>query len=331
MSFQEQKFPIVLGSVTVVLTGVLVWWGIKSGSRYEEAEQAYTKAVSSIETVNNWKLPKVPPTEENRRGKEKAVSDFRKGVEEIQQSFDKFRAAELENIDPTAFSDRLLEATKRVTSKFDQVGTQLPSGFYLGFARYTDQLPKANQTGLLGYELAASEELFMKLAEAGPARLLNVYRRIMPEEADQETDLKGKAYRTHSFEVTFSGREGALREFLASLVNSDKHYYVVRTMRVKNERETAPNSGDAKFEQPQAAGGGDAGASPFDGGGFVFPGEEGAEEASGEEEAPVVEEAPAEPVDTGEILKQVLGSEAVRVFMRIDVLQFLEAQELPKG
>ncbi|MBB5351894.1 hypothetical protein HNR46_002133 [Haloferula luteola] len=325
MSFQEQKFPIVLGSVTAILTGALVWWGMQSGNRYNEAQTAYNSAVSDIGKVNKWKTP---PTDENRRGKEKAVADFAKGVEELQTAFDPYRAAELESIDPTAFSDRLLEATKRVTAKFEQAGTALPPGFYLGFARYTDQLPKGNQTGLLGYELAASEEMFGLLAEAGPSQLLNVYRRPLPEEADREEDLKGKAYRTHSFEVTFSGREKVLREFLSSLANSESHYYVVRTMRVKNERESAPNASDAKFEQPASA---DAGAneSPFGGGGFVFPGEEGSDDAAADE--PAAEVTPDEPKDTGEILKQVLGSEDARVFLRIDVLQFLGSKELPKG
>lgn len=327
MSFQEQKFPIVLGSVTAVLTGALVWWGMKSGSRYEAAKESYDKAVQSIEQVNRWKTP---PTEDNQRGKEKAVADFKVGVEELQSTFDKYRAPELENIDPTAFSERLLEATARVKAKFDQVGTEVPPGFYLGFDSYTGQLPKGNQTGLLGYELAACEELFLKLAEAGPSKLINVYRRRMLEEADRVTDLEDSAYRTHSIEITFGGREDSLREFLGLLDDSEKYYYVVRTMRVKNSRDTAPNSGDAKFEQPETAAA-TADESPFGGGGFVFPEDGAADTAAAEEEA-AVEETPAEePEDEGEILKQVLGSEEVQVFLRIDILQFLEARELPKG
>ncbi|GAA5481508.1 Amuc_1100 family pilus-like protein [Haloferula sargassicola] len=328
----EQKFPIILGTVTVVLTGALVWWGLQSGSRYKAAKEQYDKAVRSIDTVNGWKAPKAPPTEENRRGKEKAVADFETSVEELQKSYDKFRAPTLEDTPPTAFSPTLLEATKRVSSKFEQVGTELPPGFYLGFARYVDQAPKQNITGLLGYELGASEELFMKLAESAPARLLNVYRRIMPEEVNKASDLKGQAFRVHSFEVTFSGREGSLREFLSTLDDSEKYYYVVRTMRVKNERETAPSANDAKFEQAAAAAAPAADANPFGGGGFVFPEENSGGDAAAEEEAPAEEAAvPEEPVDSGEILKQVLGSENIRVFLRIDVLQFLEPQTSPKG
>ena len=34
--------------------------------------------------------------------------------------------------------------------------------------------------------------------------------------------------------------------------------------------------------------------------------------------------------DSGQILKQVLGGEEIEVFMRIDVLQFVQPKELPK-
>lgn len=327
MNFQEQKFPILLGTITAVVAGGLLWWGSKGGSQFEESKAAYDTAVSQISSLNR---DKIPPTDENRRGKEKAVAEFRGEVEELQKAFDPYRVPKPESMDPAAFTDKMLEATKRVTAKFERAGTELPNGFYLGYNKYTEGLAKSDQTGLLGYGLEASEEMFAKLAEAAPAELLNVYRQPLPEESGATEESEGKAFRTHSFEVTFAGREEALREFLGSLDNSERFYYVVRSMRVSNEKDTAPSAKDARFEQPTAAGGAAAGAFSG-GGGFVFPGEESAPAEEAAEEAPAEEAAAEEPADTGEILKQVLGSEKTRVFLRIDVLQFLEAKPLPKG
>lgn len=335
MSFQDQKFPIILGTVTALATGGLLYWGMKSGSAYEAAKADYEDAVGQIGRLNR---ESVPPTDDNRRGIEKSVADYRAEVEKLQKAFDKYRAVKPEGMDPTAFQEKVLAVTKEARAKFEQVQTEVPEAFYLGFTEYTQKLPEAGQTGLLAYQLSAYEELFAKLAAAAPVKLINVYREPLPEESGKQVDLEGAAYRAHSIEVTFAGREDTLREFLASLDNSESHYFVVRSIRVVNERNSAPNAKDARFEQPKAST--DPGSNPFGGGdnAFVFPEEEeddaDKEEGDAEEEKPAEEEAPAEPaapVDSGEILKQVLGSENIRVFLRIDLLQFLEPRPLPKA
>ncbi|MCU0795502.1 MAG: Amuc_1100 family pilus-like protein [Akkermansiaceae bacterium] len=335
MSFQDQKFPIVLGTITALATGGMLYWGMKSGSAYETAKADYDSAVSDISRLNR---EAIPPTEDNRRGIEKSVSDFRGEVEKLQKAFDVYRATKLEGMDPTAFQEKVLASTKAAKAKFEQTQTEVPEAFYLGFTEYTEKLPQANQTGLLDYQLTAYEELFAKLAEAAPVKILNVHREPLPEESGKAPNLEGAAYRTHSIEISFSGREDTLRQFMASLDDSEKHFFVVRSLRVINERGTAPNAKDARFEQPKEAKA--AGDNPFGGGdnAFVFPEEEedDAKPADGEEEADEEaaeeeEEAPAAPADSGEILKQVLGSETIRVFLRIDLLQFLEPRALPKA
>ena len=332
MSFQEQKFPILLGSVTAVLAGGLLYWGMKSGGAYEEAKADYDEAVSQIGRLN--KEP-VPPTEDNQRGIEKAVADYRAEVDKLQKAFDRYRAVKLEGMDPTAFQDKVLEVTKTVSAKFTQVQTELPASFYLGFGEYTQKLPQANQTGLLAYELAAYEELFTKLAEAAPVKVLNVFRQPLPEESGKPGPGEGAASRNHSIEISFAGREDTLRRFLASLDDSEKHFFIVRSLRVTNERNTAPNAKDARFEQPKNKP--DAGDNPFGVGdtAFVFPEDDEEDAPAGDgDEAPAEEEAPAAPAppaDSGEILKQVLGSETIRVFLRIDLIQFLEPRPLPKA
>jgi hypothetical protein len=334
MSFQDQKFPIILGTVTALVTGGLLYWGMKSGSAYEAAKADYDDAVGQIGRLNR---DAIPPTDDNRRGIEKSVADYRAEVEKLQKAFDKYRAVNPEGVDPTAFQEKVLAVTKEARAKFDQVQTEVPESFYLGFTEYTQKLPDSSQTGLLSYQLSAYEELFAKLAAAAPVKLLNVYREPLPEETGKQVDLEGVAYRAHSIEVSFAGREDSLREFLAALDDSENHYFVIRSIRVVNERNSAPNAKDARFEQPKAST--DPGSNPFGGGdnAFVFPEEEedeAKEEGGAEEEAPAEEEVPAEPaapVDSGEILKQVLGSENIRVFLRIDLLQFLEPRPLPKA
>ena len=84
-----------------------------------------------------------------------------------------------------------------------------------------------------------------------------------------------------------------------------------------------PKKEDAKFDKPAESKPGAGGEDVF-GGGFVLPGEEAPAATT-----PAV--APAAPVkaDSSRILAQVLGTEQVSVFIRLDLLQFLPAKKLP--
>ena len=328
MSFQENRFPIILGATTAVLVGGLVYWGISSSGKYETAKEDYDSAVSEIS-----RLTKGPayPDADNVAAKEKAVSDYRTTVEEMQKAFDKYRAPKLNNVDVTEFSDALAKGRAELVKKFEISNTEMPTDAHLGLGIYTRETVNAKNTGVLLYQLQAFEEVFGALAKAKVAKVSNIHRPLLPEEQGKNVDLKGRSYREHPIEITFTGRESSLREFLSLLDDSEKFAFVVRAIRVKNERQTAPNSKDATFEQPKEEA--EAADSPFGAGGFEFPDEEGSDDDAAAEEEAVEEEVVEEaaPSDSGQILKQVLGDELVEVFVRIDVIQFLDPKPLPKG
>ncbi|MGE9270737.1 MAG: Amuc_1100 family pilus-like protein [Verrucomicrobiales bacterium] len=328
MSFQENRFPIILGAVTAVAAGGLIYWGMQNSSAYDEAKQEYDDATSRIDTLMR---AEVEPNAENLREKTKAVVEYRASVENLQKAFDSYRKPTLENTEVSVFSDALLAARARVSELFEEHGVAMPSAFFLGMGKYTDKLPQAKNTGLLHYELGAFEDLFGRLAEAKPSELLNAHWPDLPEERGEEYDFQGKSYRAHPIEVTFQGSEESFRKFISLLDDGEEYYYVVRSMRVRNSRSAAPSARDARFEQPQPAVDNSSGGGAFDG--FVFPDEE-EDSDEGADEAPVLEDSPQVdegPADTGQVFKQVLGSEEIQVFMRIDVLQFVEPKPLPKS
>ncbi|MDB6076521.1 MAG: hypothetical protein JWO82_268, partial [Akkermansiaceae bacterium] len=137
-------------------------------------------------------------------------------------------------------------------------------------------------------------------------------------------DGKDKTFRPLPIEITFTGSEASLRSFLSSLDDSKKYYYVIRTMKVANVTQKAPTATDANFTKAAEETSGVPASSGADG--FVLPDDPSAAPAA----------TPATPAaavgsDTGKILQQVLGSEKIQVFLRIDILQFLAARELPKA
>ncbi len=335
MSFQDNKFPIMLGAATAVVAGGLIFWGISSGGKYAAAKDQYSTTASEIDELGRIKPS---PNADNADAKKKAVTEYRANVEELQGAFDSFRKPQLEDVAGDVFTDRLLEAKKTLLAAFEDAEAEVPDGFLAGVERYTEEPPRRKATGVLLYQLDAFTELLTLLAKARPAEVINVYRPETPEESGKEFEAGGDPYRAHAIELSFKGRESALRDFLGALDDSENFYYVVRSLRIRNEDQDSPNAKDADFEAPAAAAEtGNAADDIFAAGGFDFVddggdfGSEDVDAAGDEEPAEAVEEQPAAAAtDTGEILKQVLGDELIEVFMRIDVLQFLEPAELPK-
>ncbi len=330
---QENRFAAGLGGITLVAAAGLIFWGVSASGSYNQAKEEYTTAADQVDSMAKAKLY---PSDQNLRDKKKAVTDYEKSVKDLQKAFEKFRAPTPPNVEPAQFSEALLKAKEAAAKAFAEVRpqpTELPAEFFLGNEDYTVKPPAREATGILTFQLEAMSELMANLAAAAPSKLLNIHRPPLEEEKDgaKPFDPKGKSFRVLPVEISFTGNEASLRKFLSSLDNSEKHYYVVRSIRVINEKLKAPTAADSKFETEGEAPpeGGAPTADPFGGaaGGFVLPGEEPAP-APGGATPPADSAAPADAAPAGGegvILQQVLGSEKVHVFLRIDILQFLEA------
>ncbi|MCW1886143.1 Amuc_1100 family pilus-like protein [Luteolibacter flavescens] len=326
---QENRFAAGLGGITAVAAAGLIFWGIKASGDYSTAKEEYTSAADEVDLMAGGK---VYPSEDNLQAKKKAVADYKKSVEDMQAAFEKFRTPTPANVDPAAFSDTLLKAKEVASKAFAEIlptPTEVPAEFFLGMEAYTTSPPERGATGILTYQLEALSELMANLAAATPAKLLNIHRPQLDEEkaGAKPFDAKGKSYRALPVEIAFNGTEASVRKFLSSLDDSKTHYYVVRSIRIVNERQVAPTSADGNFEKTEEAQP-DAGAGssdPFGGaGGFVLPGDDAAAPADDAAPADAAAPAPAAGGD-GVILQQVLGSEKLNVFLRIDIIQFLEA------
>ena len=323
---QDNKFLVGLGGITLAGAAALVFVGMQQSSRYTAALEGYQEASTKAE--DSVSLP-LYPTTANRDGKAKAVADYREAVNGLQNAFGKFRPEPFQNIAPQEFTTRLKAVNDEVRAAFEASKTTLPDAFFSGFEGYTGTLARENATGVLNYQLGAAKEMLLALAAAKPAALVNVHRpRLSEEDGTEWKPAPTDVSRPLPFEVTFTGPESSAREFLSSLAKSSNYYYVIHTVRIANEKKTAPLSADAKFDPiapPPAAS--DASSAPA----FALP-DDPAAPAAPAAPAPAPEPAAApEPVaDTGRVLSQVLGNENVEVFVRLDVLQFLPVKELPK-
>lgn len=319
---KDNKFLVALGGGTLVAMVLLFFVGSKGATQYDLAKEEFETAAQ--EAAGFEKLP-LYPKRENVAGKSKALDEYRKDAETLQQAFAAYRPKELQNVSPEAFTNQLKAANDEVRKAFSDAGATVPEAFFCGFENYKTSLARGNATGILTYQLDGIKKLMLDLAAAGPTELKNLYRPALPEQEGKAfTPGPNAVARPLPLEITFKGPEKSLRSFLSSIMKPDGYYVVIRSIRVANDKKDPPRAADAKFDKPAAAKAAAAASDPF--GGFVLPGDEPAEE----EEKPAEEAAP-EPkaADSSRILSQVLGNEELNVFIRLDLMQFLPAKKLP--
>jgi len=315
---KENKFLAALGGGTIVVVVLLLVLGLNGAGKYEAAKTGFDSAAEESSTYK--RLP-LYPRPENKDAKSKALDEYRKATESLQKAFEVYRPAELKNVSPEEFTNQLKAANDEVRKAFEEAGTEVPDAFFCGFEDYKTKLVPGQATGILDYELGGVKNLMLALAASGATELKNLHRPSLPEE--QGTEFKpapNQVARQLPLEISFKGPEAAVRAFFSSVVKPDGYYYVIRSLRLNNDKDTPPRASDAVFEN-QAATEDEAAADSF--GGFVLP---GGDEPAAEEGAPA---GGAGPADSSRILSQVLGNEEVRVFLRLDIMQFLPAQKLP--
>jgi hypothetical protein len=337
---KSNPFVSGLAGITLLLCGILYSLASKWGTQYADAKAGFDEAFQAVTTAESIPLY---PTADLRDGKTKALTEHREAIANLSKLFDKYRPKSTDNISPQAFTDRLLAANDEVTKAFGE--TELPENFFLGFEGYRSQLARSEATGTLLHQMDGIKAALLGLAKSRPGALLKVHRVLVPEEGGGNFQpAPNEIARYFSFEVTFKGSEQSVRDFLNSLGATDSHYFIVRTLRIINERDTPPQVADARFEKSEAETAEIAPANPF--GDSFFEQPETVEEPAAEEPAPPAGETapdadpvaadpeaaapPAPPVDTSRILAQVLGNEELIVFVRFDIALFLPAAELPK-
>jgi len=334
MTPKEKRFISILAGITVVCVGGLYFFASKGSSRFDAAKQQFDAVDSEIKSMEG--LP-VYPTEKNLALKEAELKTYSANAEELSKKLQALRPANLENTDPQAFTDLLVKTADASIKAYQTAGLSsegdnpsLPKGFYLGFEAYTSTPAQKDSTGIMTYQLGAISELNAVLAASKPSALLNFRREALPEEKNEAyKPTPGVPYRAMPIEVAFAGPESALRAFINGIQSSKQYYFVIRSMRVRNDKQEGPKASDAQFEAP-ATEGADAdapGGGIFDSGtAFVLPGESAPVAAA---EAAAAPAATAEPektedarADSSRILQQVLGQEDIDAFFRIDIVLF---------
>ncbi|MEO1832776.1 MAG: Amuc_1100 family pilus-like protein [Akkermansiaceae bacterium] len=332
--FKENKFLGGLLVVTVLLAAIIISFGMKAGTSLEEVQQ---QVATKKATLKKDKSLNPYPNPKNAKAKEASLKEVLAKGKEAREKLLAFIPEKTENISGKDFATKLTDTVSRVSNLF-QGEKAIPSGFYLGFKKYRGSQPKAEATGVLNYQLDAMEYLLTQASEAGVKQIENLVRESLPQEdgygwpgtknAKRQSRGSGRpkrpapgAVRPPKFEklpyiahrmpveFTFKAPEPVLREFLKRIGNSDEYFFETRIARVLNPA-SIPSAGKGASSEKESG----------DGGGGAF----GAIEIEGEETA---EE---EPVESVKVLDKVSGGEELTVYLRADLLLFIEEENLPE-
>jgi hypothetical protein len=338
--------PFLSGLIggSLVLCGLLTAVAIKGLLKYQDAKSRFEDAF--MEVTQSEKLP-LYPISQNRQAKIKALDDYGQSVEKLREFYSKYQLDPNSKITTQQFTDHLKAANEEVVKTFKAADIKLPDNFFMGFEAYNGQLAKSGSTAILDYQLDAVRHLLLGMAEARPKELIRFYRTKITEEDDGVYEpFENDVSRKFGYEIVFKGSEASVRDFINRLGNRESCCYVIRSMRINNEKDTPPRISDAKFEKAPTADtdpGNPFGAAFFEEAppepappdGVTAPGgvAQGAVSQGAATQAGVAakKSSPQPPVlDSSRILTQVLGNEELQVFIRFDILLFFPTKEITK-
>jgi len=328
---KDNKLASILLVLTLIVVGVFGFLGWKKRGEYKESLAYYQ---SNDDQLGRLESNQPFPNQQNVAGTEDAVKQLQGKVDALQNALVAYRPEALDEkkiLTPADFSANRQEKTEQVKAVFTEKSVQYPKDFSLGFLNYTTRSPREDATNLLNYQLEANAEFFTVLANSNVSKLLNVYRvEVNPERgvafrpAPANSRSRGKKefhpYDVMPMEVTFQASELSLKTFLNTLANHKDYFFVVRNMRIQNQKQEAPRQEDAVFETAQTPAQAPA-ATNFADAFSVF-----IDEAEKVEEKQVEVVIPAAKEDNDDesnrILKPVLGEEELLVFLRVDLALF---------
>ena len=216
----------------VAALGVLLFLAI---SHYGEVDEAYTAQAAELHRLRSL----TPfPDEANLAKFQAQGAVLNDSISELLGKLINVQFP-LEPTTPQQFQDKLRASINALTAKANESGVKLPADFALGFNRYQTDIPGNEAAAPLARQLAAIELVINALIVSKVDAVTAIDRTPIAEESGKKPakTLVAKS----PFTISFSAEQGRLRKLLNDVVTAKKQFYVIRTIRIKNQAEKAPS------------------------------------------------------------------------------------------
>lgn len=302
---KENKF--LAGYLIAVVIGIIVFGGFlfASWSHYSQSSDTYNRQVGELHRLQNLGPY---PDQENLLALKRQKDDY---IQQAQALREKLVGMEkpTKKTSPEQFQAQLHEAVLDIRQKADQGGVKLDDKFYLGFDRYRNELPAEANTTTLTRELNAVHFMVSDMMQNKVVELKSIQRLTADEGVDSKASKgrsrarKAEPIQSRAVLLEFTTDQAALRKIIDDISASTQHFYVIRGIKVLNEKQEPPSRSDTLSNSSS---------------GSSQPVSTTAEVSS----AATQQTAGAAKKPQAEELHPVLGTEKLNVTMQVDILNF---------
>ena len=253
-------FLIVFGIATI---GALYFLFSAKGN----SNEALTKFQEAVTEKTRLERLDPFPSEANHRKMKLHLENYGVALNKLKEEL-KTRVPSPPPLAPNEFQTHLRQSMLAVAEKARTNRVKLPDNFALGFEEYTTGLPNTAVAPLLGQELTQIEALVDLMIDARVDAITTFTRKPIADEhgaAATPTPSPAPGGKSNApagpqlvergvVEVTFSSAPSGTRKVLNQIVSSAQHFYILRLLHVRNEKDKGPSREQPGQTQPGAAG-----------------------------------------------------------------------------
>ena len=223
-----------------------LWFVFHAKGTFADAMTEFNAAAterSRLEHLNPF------PNEENFKKTQAAFETYGASLNKLKEEL-KAQVAPASPIAPNEFQTRLRQALVNVTEKARANREKLPENFHLGFDEFATSLPSTADAPLLGQELQQTELLIGTLIDAKVDGITAVKRTVAaattapvaPSPPPKTPSVAAPSVvERATVDLTFAASPSALRKVLNQIASSERQFFIVRTLYVRNEQPKGPS------------------------------------------------------------------------------------------
>ena len=241
-------FLIAVGVLTIAAIYFLISAKGKSNEALERFQQALNEK-NRLEALDPF------PSEANFHKMKLHLENYTAALDKVKEEL-KVRVPNPPPLAPNEFQSKLRQSMLAVAEKARANRVKLPDNFALGFDEYTTTLPTTTIAPLLGQELTQVESLVNILIEARVDGINTFRRQPLPNErgvaasptpspspraaSSAAVSPSLKTVERGMVDVSFSSAPSSARRVLNQVVSTPQHFYVVRLLHIRNEKDKGP-------------------------------------------------------------------------------------------
>jgi hypothetical protein len=241
---RDSQFTKVFLIVTAVVSLGLIVLGYMAYSRFSDVSQRYNTNAAELKRLQALvpypSAPNLAKVQDEKKAYMEAITNVQGTLSQLEFPLDP--------ITPEGFQDKLRATVSAITARATENKTKLPPKFYLGFDKYQSEPPLAEMASALSRQLDAIAFVAQTLIDDKADAILSIQRTPLPGEVASRTvgkpvpaGDKSNLVRKFPFTISFIGEQSKLRKAVDDIVKTDKQFYIVRALRVKNQRDKPPS------------------------------------------------------------------------------------------